>query len=70
MAEEIAQLQQLQAGMNAAFDNLIKSTQEGPTNGKAIAAAKEQTVTMAQITMGAVLGPAFSILGLSSQVSS
>jgi hypothetical protein len=70
MAEEIEQFKQLQAGMNAAFDGLIKSFQEGPNNGKATAATKGQVVTMAQMTLGAVLGPAFSLIGLSSQVSS
>lgn len=68
MAEEIAQLKQLQAGINAAFKSLFKATDEGPTNGKAIAAAKGQIATMAQMTFGAVLGPAFSIISLSSQV--
>jgi hypothetical protein len=35
-----------------------------------MAAAKEQIGTLAQGTFGTVLGPAFSIIGLSTQVSS
>jgi hypothetical protein len=70
MAEEIVQLNQLQAGMNAAFDSLFKSIEESPNNARAIAAAKQQIGTMAQMTFGTVLGPAFSIIGLTSQVSS
>jgi len=69
MAEEIEQLKQLQVAMNAAFDRLLKSTQESPNNGKAIAEAKQQIGTMAEMTLGAVLGPAFSIISLSAQVS-
>jgi hypothetical protein len=70
MAEEIAQLKQLQASINTAFDNLFKSAQESPQNARAIAAAKQQLGATAQMTFGAVLGPAFSILGLTIQVSS
>jgi hypothetical protein len=70
MADEIAQLRQLQAGLNAAFDDLFKTTQEKPNDTGAIAAAKEQIGNMAQITFGTVLGPAFSIIGLTMQVSS
>ena len=70
MADEIAQFKQLQAGVNAAFDSLFKATQDSPINGGAIAAAKENVATMAQVTMGTVLGPAFSVIGLSAQVSS
>jgi hypothetical protein len=69
MAEEIAQLKQLQAGINAAFHGLFEATEESPNNGKAIAAAKGKIATMAQMTFGAVLGPAFSIISLSTQVS-
>ena len=70
MAEEIAQLKQLQAGLNAAFDSFFKAAQDSPGNAGALANAKGQIGTLAQITFGAVLGPAFSILGLTSQVSS
>jgi phage tail tape-measure protein len=70
MAEEIAQLKQLQASMNAAFDNLFKSAQEGAQNARAVAAAKQQLGATAQMTFGAALGPAFSIIGLTIQVSS
>jgi hypothetical protein len=70
MAEEIAQLKQLQASMNAAFENVFKSAQESPQNAKAVAAAKQQLGATAQMTFGAVLGPAFSIINLTIQVSS
>jgi len=70
MADEIKQLKYLQASMNAAFESLLKSTQESPQDAKAIAAAKEQIATTAQMTFGAVLGPVFSIIGLTCQVSS
>jgi hypothetical protein len=70
MDEEIVQLKQLQAGMNAAFESLFQSTQESPQNAKEIVAAKQQISTLAKMTFGAVLGPAFSIIGLSCQVSS
>jgi hypothetical protein len=70
MAEEIAQLKQLQVSMNAAFDNLFKSVEEGPQNTKAIAVAKQQLGAIAQMTFGASIGPAFSIISLSIQVSS
>jgi hypothetical protein len=32
MAEEIAQFKQLQAGLNAAFDDFFKYTKETPNN--------------------------------------
>ncbi len=66
---EIALLKELQAGLNAAFDSLFKAAQDGPNNAKAIATAKQQVSTLSQVTFGAVVGPAFSILGLSIQVS-
>ena len=66
MAEEIAQLKQLQVEMNSAFDNLFKSVQDSPDKVGVIASAKERIGTMAQITLGTVLGPAFSILGFTS----
>ncbi|RFU23740.1 hypothetical protein B7463_g12599, partial [Scytalidium lignicola] len=69
MAEEIAQLKQLQADMNAAFDDLFNFSQDSPNNAGAIAAAKERIGTMAQKTLGTVLGPAFSIINLSSQTN-
>jgi hypothetical protein len=69
MADEIAQLKQLQAGLNAAFDGLFKSAQETPQNAAAVATAKDQIAGLAQMTFGAALGPAFSLIGLSSQVS-
>jgi demethylsterigmatocystin 6-O-methyltransferase len=70
MAEEIAQLRQLQASMNAAFDGLLKATEESPENAGAIATAKEHIGKMAQMTLGTVLGPASSIMILSCQVGS
>jgi hypothetical protein len=70
MAEEIAQLKQLQVEMNSAFDNLFKSVQDSPDKVGVIASAKERIGTMAQITLGTVLGPAFSILSFTSQVGS
>lgn len=70
MAQEIAQLKQLQADLNAAFDSFFKSTQDSPANVKEITSAKQRIGTLAQITFGAVLGPAFTVLGLTVQVSS
>jgi hypothetical protein len=70
MAEEIAQFKQLHAGLMAAFDNFFKSAQDTPDNVGAIAAAKQQIGTLAQITFETALGPAFSIIGLTLQVSS
>jgi hypothetical protein len=70
MVDEIALLKQLQADVNTAFDGFFKLVQESPGNSGAIAVAKERIGTVAQITSGTALGPAFSILGLSSQVSS
>jgi hypothetical protein len=70
MDEEIAQLKLLQISMNAAFDSLFKSAEEGPQNAKAIAAAKQQLGATAQMTFGASIGPTFSIISLSIQVSS
>jgi len=69
MADNLAQLKELQAGMNAAFESLFKSAEEIPSNGKAIAAAKGQLAATAQMTFGAVLGPAFSVVNLTTQVS-
>ena len=69
MAVEIAQFKQLQAGMNAAFDKIFKAADDCPNNGGVIAAAKGELATMAQVTLGSALGPAFSIIGLSAQVS-
>ncbi|KAN0102557.1 S-adenosyl-L-methionine-dependent methyltransferase [Hyaloscypha variabilis] len=68
MADNLAQLKELQAGMNAAFESLFKSAEEIPSNGKAIAAAKGQLAATAQMTFGAVLGPAFSVINLTTQV--
>lgn len=68
MAGEIAQLKQLQAGLNAAFDNFFETAHTLDDVG-AIASAKQQIGKLAQITFGTTLGPAFSIIGLTSQVS-
>lgn len=70
MAGEMVQLKQLQTGMNAAFDKIFKAAEDGPNNSGVIAAAKGELATMAQVTLGSALGPAFSIIGLSAQVSS
>lgn len=70
MADEITQFKQLQAQMNAAFDSLIQSSQDGSNNAGAIAAAKQQIAALSQVTLGTVLGPVFSIIGLTLQVSS
>lgn len=64
---DIAQFKQLQGSMNAAFDGLLNTIQEDPNNAGAIAAAKDQIGALAQMTFGAVLGPAFSIMSLSCQ---
>ena len=68
MAEEIAQLKQLQTNLNAAFDNLFKSSQERPSNPRVVSDAKERIGKLAQVTLAAVFGPVFSILNVSSQV--
>lgn len=68
MADDIAALKQLQAGLNAAFEEFFKAAEESPKNAGAIAAGKEKIGTLAQITFGTALGPAFSIIGLTSQV--
>lgn len=70
MSEEIAQLKQLQADINGAFDDLLKSSQESLNNPRVISDAKERLGTMAQKTLATLMGPAFSIITLSSQVSS
>lgn len=70
MADEIAQFKQLQAEMNAAFDSLIQSSQDGSNNAGAIAAAKQKLGAISQVTLGTVLGPAFSVMGFTLQVRS
>ncbi|KAF4986548.1 hypothetical protein F66182_16815, partial [Fusarium sp. NRRL 66182] len=67
MADEIAQFKQLQAEMNAAFDSLIQSSQDGSNNAGAIAAAKQKLGAISQVTLGTVLGPAFSVMGFTLQ---
>jgi len=67
---EIEQLKQLQADLDVSFNKLFESVQDAPNNGGAVAAAKERVGALAQAILGAVLGPAFSIIGLSTQVSS
>ncbi|KAF2427851.1 S-adenosyl-L-methionine-dependent methyltransferase [Tothia fuscella] len=66
MENEIAALKQLQAGLNATFESYFSLTEKDPKNVKGIAAAKEQLVGLSQATMGTALGPAFSMMGISS----
>jgi len=70
MAEEaqIAQLKQLQAEMNAAFDSFFASTTQSPRVPREIATAKQQINRLAQNISGTILGPAFSLINLALQV--
>lgn len=68
MATDIAQLKQLQAGLNAAFDSLFSTAEQEPKNASGLAASKSQLAHLAQATFGAALGPVPSILGFSLQV--
>jgi hypothetical protein len=70
MADDLALLKQLQAGLNAAFDDLFKSAEENPDNIGLIAAGKQKIGTLAQNVFATALGPVFSIFGLTSQVCS
>jgi hypothetical protein len=72
MAEEnqIAQLKQLQADLNAAFESFFNSTQQSPKAPREIATAKQQINTLTQRISGAILGPAFSLINLALQVRS
>jgi hypothetical protein len=68
MADEVATLKQLQAGLNAAFESVFTTIENDPKNVKAIAASKEQLVGLSHATIGTALGPAFSLISLSATV--
>jgi hypothetical protein len=68
MADDIATLKQLQAGLNAAFESVISTIENDPKNVKGVAAAKEQLVGLSHATIGTALGPAFSLISLSASV--
>lgn len=70
MAEEIAALKQLQAGLNASFEALFAIAEKEPTNVKAFAQAKEQIAGLSSATASVALGPASSAIGLSATVGS
>lgn len=68
MADEISTLKQLQAGLNASFEAVYSTTENDPTNHKAMAAAKEQLVGLSHATIGTALGPAMFLLSMSAAV--
>jgi hypothetical protein len=68
MADEVAILKQLQAGLNAAFESIFTTVEKDPKNVKAIADGKEQLVGLSHATIGTALGPAFSLISLTSTV--
>lgn len=70
MADDIAQLKQLQAGMNAAFESFFAIAEKEPTNAVGIVAAKEEIAKLGQTTSEAALGPAVSVMRFSLQVRS
>jgi hypothetical protein len=47
----------------------FKSAQDSPENAGAIATAKQRIGDIAQVTLGTAIGPVYSIIGLSLQVS-
>ena len=68
MADEVAILKHLQAGLNAAFESIFAIIEKDPTNVKAIADGKEKLVGLSNATIGTALGPAFSLISLSASV--
>lgn len=68
MADEIATLKQLQAGLNASFEAIFSTIEDDPKNLKAIAAGKQQLVGLSHATIGTALGPVFSLMLLSATV--
>jgi hypothetical protein len=68
MADDIAALKQLQAGLNATFESIFSTVENDPKNIKAVALAKEQLVALSHATIGTALGPAFSLMSLSGSV--
>lgn len=63
MADEIAALKQLQAGLNASFEALYNAK-----DAKSKAAAKEGLIGLSYATAGAAMGPAVSVMSLSATV--
>lgn len=68
MADEIAKLKQLQAGLNASFEAIFSTMENDPTNLKAIAAGKAQLLGLSHATIETALGPAFALMSLSATV--
>lgn len=68
MADEVATLKQLQAGLNASFEAIFSTIKNDPTNLKAIATGKEQLVGLSHATIGTALGPVHSLMALSAAV--
>ena len=68
MADEVTTFKQLQAGLNEAFESIISTIENDPTNVKDVAAAKEQLVGLSHATIGIALGPAFSLISMSASV--
>ena len=65
MAEELAALKSLQAGLNATFEAIFAAT-----TPKKRALAKEQLIGLGFATATTAMGPAFAIIQLSATVSS
>lgn len=63
MADEIAALKQLQAGLNASFEAVYAAK-----DVKSLTAAKEGLVGLSHATAGTALGPVFSIMSLTGMV--
>ncbi|KAE9962613.1 hypothetical protein BLS_000114 [Venturia inaequalis] len=66
MADQIATLRQLQAGLNASFEAIFSTIENDPTDVKAVAAAKAQLVGLSHATIGTALGPVHSLIALST----
>lgn len=65
MADEIATLKQLQAGLNASFEAVYAAK-----DAASLAKAKEGLIGLGHATAGVAMGPAFSIVSMAATVSS
>jgi hypothetical protein len=64
MSDDLAELKQLQAGLNASFEALYAAK-----DAKSLAAAKESLVSLGYATAGATMGTTFSLIALTGTVS-